>query len=77
MTAPPKARALLLEQLATAYRELTPHGQLREAAAFHDLDEAGRTEAFELALRARVIEAAIDPLGRSSTVHAVLARLRR
>jgi hypothetical protein len=68
-------RALLIEQVAAAWRSQAPDGTIRSLPAWHDLDEAGRLEAFELAQHLRTLEAALDPQGRSSTVHAVMAKL--
>ncbi|MDC3955779.1 hypothetical protein [Polyangium jinanense] len=69
-------RDALIEALAGAYRARGPLGEVRTHPAFHDLDEAGRAEAFELARRQRVVEAALDPDGLSTTARAVLARIR-
>jgi hypothetical protein len=68
--------ALLIEQVASAYRPPSPD-ELTYHAAWHDLDAAGRQRAFELARALRPLEAALDPEGLSTTARAVLARLRR
>lgn len=65
----------LIEQVAGAYRPRS-RDELRYHPGWHDLDEAGRLEAYERARRLRVLEAALDPQGLSSTAHAVLARIR-
>ena len=65
---------LLIEALAGAHRERDRNG-IRFHPAFYDLDEDGRAEAHALAQRSRVLEAALDPEGLSSTAHAVLARI--
>ena len=54
-----------------------PIGELRAHPAFYDLDDEGRVEAFEAARRLRVMEAALDADGLSTTARAVLARIRR
>lgn len=65
----------LIEHVAGAYR---PPGrdELRYHPAWHDLDDAGRRRAFELARALRTAEAALDPDGLSTTARAVLARIR-
>jgi hypothetical protein len=73
----PEERALLIEQVVGAYRPRDPRGGLLPSAAFHDLDDAARVEAYEQARRARAIEAALDAEGLSSTARAVLTRLQR
>lgn len=73
---PGKDREALIEAVAAAYRARDPHGSIQSHPAWHDLDEEGRREAFELARRMRALEAALDPEGLSSTARAVLARIR-
>jgi hypothetical protein len=72
---PGKDREDLVEQAAGAFRARDPHGRILSHPAWHDLDEAGRDEAFALAARLRRMEAAIDPEGLSTTARAVLARI--
>jgi hypothetical protein len=67
----------LVEAVAGAYRQRGVDGAVRSHPSFHDLDAAGRRAAFEAALDARRLERALDPRGHSTTVAAVLARLRR
>ena len=67
---------LLLEQVTGAHRERQVDGAVRSHPAWHDLDDAGRTEAFEATVQLRKLEAAIDPEGHSSTVRALLNRIR-
>lgn len=45
--------------------------------SWDDLDEEGRREAFERSAALRKLEAALDPEGRSTTVLAVLARIKK
>jgi hypothetical protein len=71
-----ESRETLIEQAASAFRARDVHGRVRSHPAWHDLDEAGRLEAFEVARRARRLEAALDPAGLSTTARAVLARIR-
>lgn len=73
---PGKDRETLIEQAAAAYRARDPHGRVLASPAFHDLDEPGREEAFDLATRLRRLEAALDGEGLSTTARAVLARIR-
>ena len=67
---------LLVEQVASAHRPPST-GELRYHPAWHDLDAAARVRAFELAKQLRVLEAATDLDGLSTTAHAVLARIPR
>ena len=76
MGAPGEDREDLIEQAAGAFRGRDPHGNILAHPAFHDLDEAGREEAFALAARLRELEAALDPEGLSTTARAVLARIQ-
>lgn len=68
-------RELLIEQVLTAHRERDMRGGVKASPAFHDLDDEGRSRAFDDALVQRAMEAAADPAGRSTTVRAVLRRL--
>jgi hypothetical protein len=74
---PGKDREALVEQAASAFRERDGHGRVHAHPAWHDLDEAGRVEAFDLAESLREVEAALDPEGLSTTARAVLARIHR
>jgi hypothetical protein len=65
---------LLVEEVAGAHRP-PPVGELRYHPAWHDLGEAGRTRAYELARAVRPLEAALDADGLSTTARAVLARI--
>jgi hypothetical protein len=67
---------LLVEQVAGAHRPAAGD-QLQYHKAWHDLDAAARTRAFDLACALRPIEAALDPEGLSTTARAVLALLAR
>jgi hypothetical protein len=73
---PPAPDETLVEAAATAWRERDASGGVRSHRAWHDLDDAGRAEAFEVARRLRRLEAALDPDGLSTTARAVLARIR-
>lgn len=66
----------LIEEVAGAYRP-PARDELRYHPAWHDLDEAARVRAFELARSLRAMEAALDPEGLSTTARAVLAKIRR
>jgi hypothetical protein len=44
--------------------------------SWHDLDAEGRQAAFDETVRQRAVERALDPEGSSSTIKAVLARLK-
>ncbi len=69
-----RARDALIEETAGAYRP-DRRGQVGSLAAWHDLDEAGRIEAFRRAGENCRLEAATHPDRRSSTVAAVLNRI--
>ena len=77
MSNPGDDRESLIEAVAGAFRDQDPLGELRAHPAFFDLDDEGRVEAFEAARRLRVMEAALDAEGLSTTARAVLARIRR
>lgn len=68
---------LLLEQVVSAHRQRGVDGAIRSHPAWHDLSDELRREAFDETLRSRQLEAAADPQGQSTTVHAVLARIQR
>jgi len=70
-------RAMLVEEAASAWRPRTPDGQTLEHPAWADLDPEARLAAFEDALLMRVLEAALDPDGYSTTVRAVAAAIAR
>ena len=67
---------LLLEQVTSAHRERHADGTIRSHPAWHDLGDDARREAFEATTTLRQIEAALDPEGMSSTVRALLTRIR-
>jgi len=56
----------LIEAVTSAWRPRDPQGRIEDHPAWHDLDEAGRREAFEATLAARALEAALDPDGLTS-----------
>jgi hypothetical protein len=66
----------LVEQVASAHRPRAGD-DLQYHKAWHDLDEAARVRAFDLAHGLRPVEAALDPEGLSTTARAVLARIAR
>lgn len=66
----------LLEQVVGAWRPRDRDGGARAHPAWHDLDEAGRQQAYQETVRQRALEAALDPQGLSTTAKAVLARIR-
>jgi hypothetical protein len=70
-------RELLVEQVGGAWRPSRIDGGLPAHPAWADLDEAGRVEAYEVALRLRRLEAALDGEGLSATGRAVMDRLAR
>lgn len=72
-----KDEELLIEAAASAFRPPDALGRVRAHRAWHDLGEAGRERAFEVASKLRRLEAALDPEGLSAASRAVLARLGR
>jgi hypothetical protein len=64
----------LVEQVAGAYRPRARE-ELRYHSAWHDLGDAARVRAFEIARALRTVEAALDRDGLSTTARAVLARI--
>ncbi len=66
-------REILVERAASAFRPRRPGGGVGAHPAWHDLDPAGRLEAFDAAAASRRLEAALDPGGLSCTARAVLA----
>ena len=71
----PRDTELLIEETAGAYRP-TRDGGVASHPDWHDLDDAGRRAAFEVARAQRRLEAALDPDGLSATARAVLGRIR-
>ena len=70
----PEEEEALVEQVAGAYRPRARE-ELRYHPAWHDLGEAERMRAFEIARELRKVEAALDADGLSTTAKAVLARI--
>lgn len=68
---------LLIEQVTSAHRARDLEGRVKSHPAWHDLDAGGRREAFEATELSRTLESALDPGGQSTTVKAVVARIRR
>lgn len=67
---------LLLEQVTSAFRERARDGSVKSHPAWHDLDANGRREAFRATVELRELERGLDPQGYSTTVRALLARIR-
>jgi hypothetical protein len=72
---PPPDTQPLVEAVAGAWRPRHRSGAIRPHPSFYDLDDASRREAFEVARQSRLVEAALDPDGLSTTAKAVLARI--
>lgn len=66
---------LLLEAATTAHRDRDVEGRLVPPPAWFDLPPEALDRLHRRQLVAREIERALDPRGRTSTAHAVLARL--
>jgi hypothetical protein len=73
----PEEKLLLIERCVSAHRRVDPRGERLHAPEFYDLEEDDRARVFDATLEQRRIEAALSPTGRSSTVAAVLAAIRR
>ena len=71
------SRESLVEAAVTGWRARDASGTIQPNPAWADLDDAGRSEAYEATLQARVLEAALDADGLTTTGRAVLARIRR
>lgn len=74
MTDEPKD--LLIEEAVSAFRERNTWGRVLPSPAWRDLAPADREALFERQLDSRIIERALDRNGRTSTVRAILGRLR-
>ncbi|HEX6810229.1 MAG TPA: hypothetical protein VF384_01285 [Planctomycetota bacterium] len=72
-----KHQDLLIEQATTAWRPRDPEGAVAAHPAFWDLDPPGRVRLHEAIERQRLLEAALDAEGWSSTARAVIERIRR
>jgi hypothetical protein len=70
-----RERELLIEAAVGAWRPRRADGGIGVHPAWADLDEAGRTEAYEAARLQRRLEAALDEEGLSSTARAVMGRI--
>jgi hypothetical protein len=68
--------ALLVERVVSAHRERGADGALKSHPSWHDLDAEGRQAAFDETVRQRAVERGLDREGLSSTIKAVLARLK-
>jgi hypothetical protein len=73
---PPDPKEPLIDAAATAWRPRDIAGRIRFHPAWHDLDDEGRAQAFEVTRALRKVEASLDPDGLSTTAKAVLARVR-
>lgn len=67
---------LLIELVASPWREIGLDGQVASAPAWHDLSDEERVVAYDRAVVDRAIEAALDPDGLSLSSRRVLALLR-
>jgi hypothetical protein len=71
-----KQKGLLIEQATTAHRPRDPFGGLGAHPAWADLDADGRRELHFVLEQQRLLEAALEAEGLSTTAKAVLARIR-
>jgi hypothetical protein len=70
-----RERDRLVEETVSAWRPRTPDGGILPHPAWADLPQSDRERAFDETLRARFLEAALDPGGLSGTARAVLGRI--
>ena len=70
------SRDLLIEKASSAFRERNAAGRILPSPSWYDLAPADRESLFDLQLESRLIEHALDAKGLSTTVQAVLSRLR-
>jgi len=66
----------LIEEATTAWRPRTPDGTILPHPAWADLDPDSRLTAFEETVVSRRLERGLDSQGLSTTVRAVLGRVR-
>ena len=71
-----RERKMLIEEATTAWRPRTPDGIILDHLAWADLDPDSRRQVFDETIVTRRLERGLDAEGRSSTVRAVLGRLR-
>jgi hypothetical protein len=71
-----RTQELLIEEATSAWRPRTPDGTILTHPAWADLDADARETVHDETVIARRLERGIDPEGYSTTVRAVLARLR-
>ena len=65
----------LIEAACTAWRQPGLDGTLRAHAAWYDLSDEARLRLHDLTTTSRILEAALDSAGFSTTVRAVLSRI--
>lgn len=70
-------RDALIEAAATAHRERDASGRILPSPAWMDLAPGDRDAAFAAQVGSRVLEAAWDEAGRTSTAAVVIRRARR
>ena len=70
------AKDLLIEKAASAFRERNASGRILPSPSWFDLAPADRESLFDLQLESRLIERALHANGLSTTIQAVLSRLR-
>jgi len=64
-----------LEAATAAFRERDVSGRIQPSPAWWDLSPEDRERLFQRQVEARLVEAAVDPEGLSSTARAVLGRI--
>ncbi len=64
-----------IDAVTTAWRPRDPGGAARSHPAWHDLDDEGKSQSYEVTCALRSVEAALDPEGLSTTARAVLRRI--
>jgi hypothetical protein len=70
-----RTRGALIEAALSPHRERDLEGRPAPPPEWWDLPPDAHDELFREGVRARILERALDPRGRSGTVRAVMARL--
>ena len=69
-------KEILIEEAVSGYRERTTSGRILPSPAWWDLPPEAREELYQRQLQSRILERAVAPDGMSSTVRAVLSRIK-
>lgn len=70
-------RARLIEEACSAWRPVASDGTVASHPAWHDLPAEDRATAYRETCKSRLMEAALDPDGLSTTGRVVLRMIQR